>query len=207
MLDPILSLNLASLIVIVVGVVFLSVFAAMQAYWHGRTEQSAHTWSREYTRAFEENAREVMRREIMAKVPWNQIADVIDHYRANLPIWDVMPRFVQVEEWLAAYSPHGYKNPMAHWRLHMQYRKKPVVIEAFRYGSDPRPDWFVDKVTRNEIVTHPTHCEIHTLEGVMRGETGDWIIRGVKGEIYPCKPDIFEATYELVSSSSSQEGG
>jgi hypothetical protein len=41
---------------------------------------------------------------------------------------------------------------------------------------------------------------IKTLEGVMRGDMGDWIIKGVKGEFYPCKPDIFEATYESVAS-------
>ena len=76
-----------------------------------------------------------------------------------------------------------------------QYRKKPVVIKAFLYGFDPRPDWFCDKVSTNDIVTYENHCEIHTLEGVMRGEKGDFIIQGVKGEIYPCKADIFFATY------------
>lgn len=78
----------------------------------------------------------------------------------------------------------------------MKFRKKPVVIEAFRYWIDNRPDWFCDKVSTSEIVTYETHCDIHTLEGVMRGEYGDYIIQGVKGEIYPCKPDIFAATYE-----------
>lgn len=91
----------------------------------------------------------------------------------------------------------------------MKYRKKPVVIEAFKMGMDPRPDWFQDKVSENEITTHleddedggpfqfkETYCLIKTLEGVMRGDYGDWIIKGVKGEVYPCKPDIFEQTYE-----------
>ena len=77
-------------------------------------------------------------------------------------------------------------------------RKKPVVVEAFRYWLDPRPEWFCDKVTAHEIVTYATHCDIRTLEGVMRGEVGDYIIQDVKGEIYPCKPDIFEATYAWV---------
>jgi len=90
-----------------------------------------------------------------------------------------------------------------------QYRKKPVVIEAFKYGIDYRPDWFNDKVTTNEIITfvgynlknpEEYYCEIKTLEGVMRGNCGDYIIKGVKGEIYPCKPDIFEATYEIVNN-------
>jgi hypothetical protein len=88
-----------------------------------------------------------------------------------------------------------------------QYRKKPVVIEAFKYGTDARPDWFMDKVTSNEIVTFvgiglrdPSeyYCEIKTLEGTMQCNCGDYIIKGVQGEIYPCKPDIFEATYEKV---------
>lgn len=78
----------------------------------------------------------------------------------------------------------------------MRFRKKPVVIEAFRYNVDPRPDWFVDKVSDLTILTTESHCKIQTLEGVMDGMKGDWIIKGIKGEIYPCKPDIFEATYE-----------
>jgi hypothetical protein len=90
-----------------------------------------------------------------------------------------------------------------------KYRKKPVVIDAFRMGIDPRPDWFQDKVSTNEIITHAwresfspfdhstTWCEIKTLEGTMRGDYGDYIIQGVNGEVYPCKPDIFEKTHEL----------
>lgn len=79
-----------------------------------------------------------------------------------------------------------------------QYRKKPVVIEAFKYGIDHRPDWFMDKVTTNDIITYNDHCTINTLEGIMTGNYGDYIIQGVQGEIYPCKWDIFEMTYELV---------
>ena len=94
----------------------------------------------------------------------------------------------------------------------MKYRKLPVEIEAFKMGIDPRPDWFTDKVTTNEITTHyyepmesrnpftmdATYCLINTLEGQMKGDFGDYIIKGVQGEIYPCKPDIFEKTYEPV---------
>ena len=89
-----------------------------------------------------------------------------------------------------------------------KYRKRPVVIEAFQYGIDNRPDWFGDKVTSNDIITHigtdrketqDYYCEIKTLEGIMTGQLGDFIIQGVNGEIYPCKPDIFEKTYELVN--------
>jgi hypothetical protein len=95
-----------------------------------------------------------------------------------------------------------------------KFRKKPVVIEAFRMGIDTRPDWFQNKVTTNEIITFNvdeddlsndatdpfeqkrTYCKIKTLEGEMKGDYGDYIIQGVNGEIYPCKPDIFIKTYE-----------
>ena len=92
-----------------------------------------------------------------------------------------------------------------------KYRKKPVVVEAFRIGIDPIPDWFMNKVTERDITIysdrpvsdpfdhdHETFCYIRTLEGVMRGNHGDYIIQGVNGESYPCKPDIFEKTYEKV---------
>ena len=84
----------------------------------------------------------------------------------------------------------------------MQYRKKPVVIEAHRIGDDGWPDAIWNGVEKNEIILRmdqqPQHVIIKTLEGDMRGDLGDWIIRGVKGEFYPCKPDIFEATYDPV---------
>jgi hypothetical protein len=88
-----------------------------------------------------------------------------------------------------------------------RYRKKPVVIDAFQLG-EAWPDWWADAVTANQVTTHnaddrwrggPDYALIKTLEGEMRAEKGDWIIRGVKGEIYPCKPDIFAATYDEVS--------
>lgn len=87
------------------------------------------------------------------------------------------------------------------------FRKKPVVIEAVQISKRMdilSPDWWADAIRENRVVTHgfgkftrdEPWAEIHTLEGVMRADKGDWIIRGVKGEIYPCKPDIFAATYE-----------
>lgn len=88
-----------------------------------------------------------------------------------------------------------------------KYRKKPVVIEAFRYGVETFPDWFQEKVSSREIMLYATGvdtkggpdmwCEIPTLEGRMKGGFGDWIIKGVAGEIYPCKHDIFVKTYDL----------
>ncbi|MBR8073323.1 hypothetical protein KDX14_27740 [Burkholderia cenocepacia] len=87
----------------------------------------------------------------------------------------------------------------------MKFRKKPVVIEAFRLGHDNMPDWFCDARSANIATTHnldgrwrggPDYALIETLEGEMRAEFGDWIIKGVKGELYSCKHDIFEQTYE-----------
>lgn len=80
-----------------------------------------------------------------------------------------------------------------------QFRKKPIVVEAYCFNQQRdnfRPDWFQDAVSANTIVTHPDCAFIRTLEGTMCADIGDWIIKGVKGELYPCKPDIFAATYE-----------
>ena len=81
-----------------------------------------------------------------------------------------------------------------------QYRKRPVVIEAVqitdRTFDDPHPN---DEHVPGLIYDPIQRCVlINTLEGQMRGDVGDWIIKGVKGEFYPCKPDIFAATYDLV---------
>lgn len=79
------------------------------------------------------------------------------------------------------------------------FRKKPVVIEALKWdGTLESVASFVDG-TGNVSVSYETgELRISTLEGVMTAQVGDWIIRGIKGELYPCKPDIFEQTYELV---------
>ncbi len=85
-----------------------------------------------------------------------------------------------------------------------KFRKKPVIIEAFQYGVEDFPPWFKKAEQRGRVQCFWLYgeeqrwCEIETPEGTMRGESGDWIIRGIHGEIYPYKPDIFEATYELV---------
>lgn len=80
----------------------------------------------------------------------------------------------------------------------MKYRKRPIVIEAFRYGFDLQPDWFRHHVDELNIVIRNNSCLIHTPEGTMQGEVGDWIIQGIMGEIYPCKPEIFIVTYEPI---------
>ncbi len=86
------------------------------------------------------------------------------------------------------------------------YRKKPVVIEARNHTAMPEDiaaiiDWIRDNGgTATWRHDYDASIVIQTLEGVMKAEPGDWVIRGVAGEFYPCKPDIFEATYELESA-------
>lgn len=86
-----------------------------------------------------------------------------------------------------------------------KYRKKPLEIEAFHYGQDPEPQWFVDAVEKNFVrrvdsAAFVPPIKIQTLEGIMTGNRGDWIIKGVEGEIYPCANSIFQVTYEKVES-------
>lgn len=89
-----------------------------------------------------------------------------------------------------------------------KYKKKPVVVEAFQFYVEPMPNWFMNKISSNEIVlkncnhdrysANDAYCEIKTLEGTMIANAGDYIIKGVEGEIYPCKSDIFKRTYERI---------
>ena len=103
-----------------------------------------------------------------------------------------------------------------------KYRKKPVVIEAIQWDpNDPRGT--SDFVDSTAVGAHPQNprgkmservrgliqtgqdLSIKTLEGTMLANPGDWIIRGVAGELYPCKPDIFAATYEPVDEGDTDE--
>ncbi len=74
------------------------------------------------------------------------------------------------------------------------YRKKPVVIEAFEFTGDNSARIIAWAYPR--IAEEDGQLRIRTLEGVMYADPGDWIIRGVEGEYYPCKDSIFEKTYE-----------
>lgn len=79
------------------------------------------------------------------------------------------------------------------------YRKKPVVIDAIQQNGstiDEIKDWLGEAFSYYHTTTGTLY--IRTLEGVIKGSTGDYIIKGVKGEFYPCKPDIFRETYEEV---------
>lgn len=87
-----------------------------------------------------------------------------------------------------------------------RFRKRPVVIEAVKYdgsstGSDAIRHWIDtgEYVTYRVRTTDVRSMSIPTLEGAMIALPGDWIIKGVQGEFYPCKPDIFEATYKPVT--------
>lgn len=84
-----------------------------------------------------------------------------------------------------------------------KFRKRPIVIEAVKYTgiNDERIaaiEQFLGKAVEVRDVGNVLHIAIPTLEGEMMASPGDWIIRGAKGEFYPCKPDIFAATYEAV---------
>ena len=87
----------------------------------------------------------------------------------------------------------------------LKYRKKPVVIEAMRFYADELvmvevARWCGGRIGSEAKASDRTDVaywiDIPTLEGVMKASPGDYIIKGVRGEFYPCKPDIFEATYE-----------
>ena len=101
-----------------------------------------------------------------------------------------------------------------------QYRKRPAIIETMRYDGTPASatpiiNWIIANGGTARYVeaqpdsgpckpAMPHHIAIDTLEGTMRADAGDFVIRGVQGEFYPCKPDIFEATYELVETGDAR---
>jgi hypothetical protein len=84
----------------------------------------------------------------------------------------------------------------------MKFRKKPVVIEAVQWTGDNYDDMenFISCEFGYQARAdgNGTDIVIKTLEGYMNGSPNDYVIKGVHGEFYPCKPDIFEATYEIV---------
>lgn len=88
----------------------------------------------------------------------------------------------------------------------MKYKKKPIIVEAIQLLND---DYSIKEclkfiynvfITDDDIKTvkNDKHIRIQTLEGDMKASFGDYIIKGVNGEFYPCKPDIFEKTYESI---------
>lgn len=92
----------------------------------------------------------------------------------------------------------------------MFYRKKPISVEAFKlsFANNPfsYPQWFAFAIQDHTVSYQggdDKHYTIKTLEGEMRANDGDYIIKGIKGELYPCKPDIFEATYEALGEATA----
>lgn len=102
----------------------------------------------------------------------------------------------------------------------MKYQKKPVVIEAFQYDGDLKgsdgvyyvPEWAVDAYEKGiihygalKLDEPPCELFIDTLEGTHHVSVGDYVIKGIKDELYPCKPDIFEESYEPVNQDLVKE--
>jgi hypothetical protein len=89
----------------------------------------------------------------------------------------------------------------------MKFRTKPVEIEACRWATDLTwPQWMKDAWDEGVLFAKvPDHDAIFvkTMEGEMRADRGDWLIRGVKGELYPCRDDIFRMTYEPVADNAA----
>jgi hypothetical protein len=87
------------------------------------------------------------------------------------------------------------------------YRKKPICIEAIQWTGDNFIE--VDDFITVQHETFPSKgiIKIPTLEGIMTADEKDWIIKGISGEFYPCKPDIFAKTYELVADAIAQREG
>lgn len=83
-----------------------------------------------------------------------------------------------------------------------KYRKRPVVVEAFKWTGDENqtedPEWIVEAIRKGSVWFTDQGMVIKTLEGEHLARPGDYIIRGIKGELYPCKPEIFKETYEKV---------
>lgn len=89
------------------------------------------------------------------------------------------------------------------------YVKKPIVIQAFQVHPDDGmtrqlpPRWLFAALMRGDVAPlEGGGLSIKTLEGVMRADVGDWVIQGIKGELYPCKDDIFKATYEVLPDAA-----
>ena len=91
----------------------------------------------------------------------------------------------------------------------MKYRKKPVLVEAVQYtGSNfSTIKEFADGCDRRVAMAFDDEVVIRTLEGDMIARPGDWIIKGVHGELYPCKPDIFAETYEEAEDKHFADAG
>lgn len=80
----------------------------------------------------------------------------------------------------------------------MKFRKKPVIVDAVKWDGTYEALRAINILGSRKIEQDGGALDIFTLEGVVRANLGDWVIRGVQGETYPCKPNIFAETYEVV---------
>jgi len=92
-----------------------------------------------------------------------------------------------------------------------KYRKRPVIVEAVQFTGN-NVDIIKEWVSKKELDTVKTYPEssslfIYTLEGIMEARVDDWIIKGINGEFYPCKPDIFKNTYDKYELIKVKGGG
>jgi hypothetical protein len=88
-------------------------------------------------------------------------------------------------------------------KIVVKFRKKPVVIAAVQWAGDNLSE--IQSFYRPNQILVGNQIWIETLEGVMKADIGDWIIKGIKGEFYPCKPDIFALTYESAEATSDRD--
>ena len=86
-----------------------------------------------------------------------------------------------------------------------KFRKKPIVIEAVQFDGTKNNLAEISRLSYNIGVYAPCVLAIKTLEGNMTASIGDWIIKGIQGEVYPCKDDIFRATYEPVEEADGYD--
>lgn len=103
----------------------------------------------------------------------------------------------QLAIWLSALKAITEKIYSAKSNMIKKYKKKPVIIEAIQWTGENLSE--IDKFTQAKVKNHGLVLIIPTLEGDMYASLGDYIIKGVNGEFYPCKPGIFAKTYEEVT--------
>ena len=103
----------------------------------------------------------------------------------------------QLAIWLSTLKAITKKIYSAKSNMIKKYKKKPVIIEAIQWNGENLSE--IDKFTQGKVKNHESVLIIPTLEGDMYASIGDYIIKGVNGEFYPCKPDIFAKTYEEVT--------
>lgn len=94
------------------------------------------------------------------------------------------------------------------------FRKRPIEVQAFQWVGQDRndwPEWAAEVDHLEDICAVLIGCaavglKVWTTEGAIRASHGDWIIQGVRGELYPCKPDVFAETYDAIAMEARQGG-